>query len=281
MPDREQQPQQRTNQCTQAQQTAAGNSSSPCHNNNSKYVFVCVRANRSIVQHQACINKETNGFGSPLLALHLFCQHQPPHRWEPTESARNCWDHLRQSHQLPWGTDFPIVNHFPFILAHEPINWFIPALPGNEILRSATILRKICCIFHMQQAVVQNSALPAESRLTAASPHCRENSSKHLPNLTFFSLHSQPVPLLSFDLTQSSSPCPQHIHFSLYPFVPFSWIYFTCCCCLVSSSITTHLHLFLFCRFFLSHWHVASIQEAFWIWNKFIHWPMLTCTFSR
>lgn len=133
-----------------------------------------------------------------------------------------------------------IVTHFSFILAQDSIDWFIPALPGNPILCSASILRRIHCIFRTQQAVVQNSALTTESQLAAASPHCRGNPSECLSNLTFSSLRSRPVP--SSVLTSPKIPPLARSTFA-FCFIPFRWIYFTCCC-FVSYSITTHLTLF-------------------------------------
>lgn len=61
-------------------------------------------------------------------------------------------------HQLP------IATHLPFISARKPTDWFIPALPGNQILLPDNILGRICCIFHKQEAIVRDAAFVAESR---------------------------------------------------------------------------------------------------------------------
>lgn len=107
------------------------------------------------------------------------------------------------------------INNDPlFIDFSSWATWFIPPLHGNTVLHSTSILGRISCIFHMQQALVQNSALTAKSQDTAASLHCRENHPSVFQTQTSLACIHYPFPLI-FYLIQTSSPYPQDTHFLL------------------------------------------------------------------
>lgn len=88
-------------------------------------------------------------------------------------------------------------------------------------------------------------------------------------------LKLEPVDLLPLhsDLTQNSSPCPQHIHF-----VPFPWVVQVAASSfpfISPSSSFPPPFLFFFCLLvFTVHGQAASINETFGVRNKFSNWSV-------
>lgn len=166
-------------------------------------------------------------------------QSRTPERTVPAvpKPAHNYWDHLSKAISRH-GALTSIVTRFPFILAHEPINRFIPALPQIPALCRASTGDDLLRLLY----TTSGSSKPSfNSRATRS---CCLSSAEEIHSSTFQtwpSLVFMTCSPLSSDLTQNSSSCPQFT-LSLFPFQMdiATWCWWWC---LVLSSLTTHLHL--------------------------------------
>lgn len=115
---REQQPQQDPNQPTLAQQIQKGGSSSPCPSNN--LWTLCLKAIGALVNIQESVD--------PLIVHYIsFASMTHPHEWEPAECTALLGS-LEVKPLAAMGHWLSIVTHFPFILAHEPLDLFLHSM---------------------------------------------------------------------------------------------------------------------------------------------------------
>lgn len=93
-------------------------SSSACHSND--LWTLCLKATGALINTQEC--------ESLACTLHLFCQHHPSTQMRACRECTALLGSLEVKPLAAMGHWLSIVTHFPFILAHEPLDLFLHSM---------------------------------------------------------------------------------------------------------------------------------------------------------